>query len=45
MNNMKIPYLDAPYDETYRPGWETVVRTFMYQAQQNYLKNGITLFK
>jgi len=40
MNRMKIPFLDAPYDGTYQPGREAAIRTFMYQAEQHFKRNG-----
>lgn len=40
MNRMKVPYLDTPYDGTYQPGREAAIRTFMYQAQQHFRRNG-----
>jgi predicted nucleotide-binding protein (sugar kinase/HSP70/actin superfamily) len=40
MNQYELPYLDAPYDDTYQPGREATIRTFMYQAQQHYKRNG-----
>jgi predicted nucleotide-binding protein (sugar kinase/HSP70/actin superfamily) len=40
MNRMKVPYLDTPYDGTYQPGREAAIRTFMYQAQQHFQRNG-----
>ncbi|MDY6838734.1 MAG: CoA activase [Thermodesulfobacteriota bacterium] len=40
MNKMKIPFLDAPYDGTYQPGREAAIRTFMYQAEQHFKRNG-----
>jgi predicted nucleotide-binding protein (sugar kinase/HSP70/actin superfamily) len=40
MNRMKVPYLDTPYDGTYQPGREAAIRTFMYQAQQHFERNG-----
>jgi len=40
MNRMKVPYLDAPYDGSYQPGREAAIRTFMYQAQQHFRRNG-----
>jgi predicted nucleotide-binding protein (sugar kinase/HSP70/actin superfamily) len=40
MNREKIPYLDAPYDGTYQPGREAAIRTFMYQANQHFERNG-----
>jgi predicted nucleotide-binding protein (sugar kinase/HSP70/actin superfamily) len=40
LNRMKVPYLDTPYDGTYQPGREAAIRTFMYQAQQHFNRNG-----
>jgi predicted nucleotide-binding protein (sugar kinase/HSP70/actin superfamily) len=40
VNRMKVPYLDTPYDGTYQPGREAAIRTFMYQAQQHFKRNG-----
>ena len=40
MNRMKVPYLDTPYDDTFQPGREAAIRTFMYQAKQHYERNG-----
>ena len=40
MNRNKMPYLDAPYDGTYQPGREAAIRTFMYQAEQHFRRNG-----
>jgi predicted nucleotide-binding protein (sugar kinase/HSP70/actin superfamily) len=40
MNRMKVPYLDTPYDDTFQPGREAAIRTFMYQARQHYERNG-----
>jgi len=40
MNRMKVPYLDTPYDGTFQPGREAAIRTFMYQAQQHFKRNG-----
>ena len=40
MNRMKIPFLDSPYDGTYQPGREAAIRTFMYQAEQHFKRNG-----
>jgi len=40
MNRMKVPYMDTPYDGTYQPGREAAIRTFMYQAQQHFARNG-----
>ena len=35
----KFPYMDAPYDDSYQPGREAAIRTFMYQAHQNFERN------
>ncbi len=35
LNDMKIPYLDAPYDGAIQPNRDVALRTFMYQAQQH----------
>lgn len=40
LNNMKVPYLDTPYDGSYQPGREAAIRTFMYQAYQHFRRNG-----
>ncbi len=32
----KFPYMDAPYDDSYQPGREAAIRTFMYQAKQHF---------
>lgn len=40
LNRMKVPYIDTPYDGTYQPGREAAIRTFMYQAQQHFNRNG-----
>ena len=40
MSEMKVPYLDAPYDGSYQPGREAAIRTFMYQAQQHLERHG-----
>jgi predicted nucleotide-binding protein (sugar kinase/HSP70/actin superfamily) len=40
MNRKKVPYLDTPYDDTFQPGREAAIRTFMYQAKQHYERNG-----
>lgn len=40
MCQLRVPYLDAPYDGSFQPGRETALRTFMYQAYQHYKKNG-----
>jgi len=40
VNQMKVPYLDVPYDGSYQPGREAAIRTFIYQAQQHEKRNG-----
>ena len=40
MNKLGFPYLDTPYDSSTQPGREAVVRTFMYQANQHFKRNG-----
>jgi predicted nucleotide-binding protein (sugar kinase/HSP70/actin superfamily) len=40
MNTLGIPYLDTPYDSSLQPGRETAIRTFMYQADQHFKRNG-----
>ena len=40
VNEGKIPYLDAPYDDTYQPSREAAIRTFMYQAHQHFKQRG-----
>ncbi|MEE9612208.1 MAG: hypothetical protein V3W19_13210 [Desulfatiglandales bacterium] len=40
VNHLKVPYLDTPYDGTYQPAREAAIRTFMYQAQQHFKRNG-----
>lgn len=40
MNRAKVPYLDTPYDGTFQPGRESAIRTFMFQAQQHFHRNG-----
>ncbi|MDP6180577.1 MAG: hypothetical protein QGG48_11865, partial [Desulfatiglandales bacterium] len=40
INRAKVPYLDTPYDGTYQPGREASIRTFMYQAQRHFERNG-----
>jgi predicted nucleotide-binding protein (sugar kinase/HSP70/actin superfamily) len=40
MTEMKVPYLDAPYDGTFQPGREAAIRTFMYQAQKHLERHG-----
>jgi predicted nucleotide-binding protein (sugar kinase/HSP70/actin superfamily) len=36
----RIPYLDTPYDGTFQPGMEAAVRTFVYQAEQDFHQRG-----
>jgi len=38
--DMKVPYLDAPYDSSVQPGREAAIRTFMYQAFQHFKRKG-----
>jgi len=40
MNKLKIPYLDTPYDDSFQPGRESTIRTFMYQATQHFNRRG-----
>jgi len=40
MNELGIPYLDTPYDSSTQPGREAAIRTFMYQANQHFKRNG-----
>jgi predicted nucleotide-binding protein (sugar kinase/HSP70/actin superfamily) len=40
MSRLGIPYLDAPYDSSIQPAREAAVRTFMYQAEQHFKRNG-----
>ncbi|MBW1695679.1 MAG: CoA activase [Deltaproteobacteria bacterium] len=40
MNELRIPYLDTPYDGSFQPGREAAIRTFMYQAIQHFNRNG-----
>lgn len=35
LHQMRIPYLDAPYDGTIQPNREVALRTFLYQAKQH----------
>jgi len=35
LHEMRIPYLDAPYDGTIQPNREVALRTFLYQAKQH----------
>jgi predicted nucleotide-binding protein (sugar kinase/HSP70/actin superfamily) len=36
----RFPYMDAPCDGSLQPGREAAIRTFMYQAQQHFERNG-----
>jgi predicted nucleotide-binding protein (sugar kinase/HSP70/actin superfamily) len=36
LNELRIPYLDTPYDSSSQPGREAAIRTFMYQAHQHF---------
>jgi len=36
LHEMKIPYIDAPYDGAIQPNRETALRTFVYQARQHF---------
>ena len=40
MNQKRIPYLDTPYDESYQPGRDTAIRTFMHQVTQHFKRHG-----
>jgi predicted nucleotide-binding protein (sugar kinase/HSP70/actin superfamily) len=40
LHEMKIPYLDAPYDGAIQPNREAALRTFLYQAKQHRDSNG-----
>ena len=40
MSELRVPYLDTPYDNSYQPGREAAIRTFMYQACQHFNRNG-----
>jgi len=40
MSELRIPYLDAPYDSSIQPGREAAIRTFMYQAEQHFRRHG-----
>ncbi len=35
LHEMKIPYLDTPYDGAFQPNREAAIRTFLYQAKQH----------
>jgi len=40
MSELRIPYLDTPYDGSSQPGREATIRTFMYQADQRFKRCG-----
>ena len=40
MNELRVPYLDTPYDGSLQPGREATIRTFMYQATQHFKRHG-----
>ena len=40
MNRLGIPYLDTPYDSSFQPGREAVIKTFIYQATQHMKQHG-----
>jgi predicted nucleotide-binding protein (sugar kinase/HSP70/actin superfamily) len=40
MRRQGVPYLDVPCDSSVQPGREAAIRTFMYQAQQHFKRNG-----
>ena len=40
MDKIGLPYLDTPYDSSFQPSREMAIRTFMYQAYQNFKRNG-----
>jgi predicted nucleotide-binding protein (sugar kinase/HSP70/actin superfamily) len=40
VNELGIPYLDAPYDSSIQPGREAAIRTFVYQAEQHFRRYG-----
>ncbi|MBE9580352.1 MAG: CoA activase [Proteobacteria bacterium] len=40
MNELRVPYLDTPYDSGFQPGREAATRTFMYQAYQHFKRHG-----
>jgi len=44
MNKLGIPYLDTPYDDSFQPGREAAIRTFMYQAHQHFRRHGRNLW-
>lgn len=36
LHEMKIPYMDAPYDGAIQPNRETALRTFLHQSRQHF---------
>ncbi len=40
ISTRQIPYMDTAYDESFQPGRETEIRTFMYQAYQHFKRHG-----
>ena len=45
MNKLGVPYLDTPYDDSFQPGREAAIRTFMYQAHQHFRRHGRNLWE
>ncbi|MFZ0449472.1 MAG: hypothetical protein WAL98_09520 [Desulfatiglandaceae bacterium] len=44
MDELGIPYLDTPCDESIQPGREAAIRTFMYQGYQHFKQYGRKAF-
>lgn len=40
INELRVPYLDTPYDGSFQPGREAALRTFMYQVHQHFERHG-----
>jgi predicted nucleotide-binding protein (sugar kinase/HSP70/actin superfamily) len=40
LNQLGLPFLDTPCDDSLQPNRETAVRTFMYQARQHLQRHG-----
>lgn len=40
LNDLGLPFLDTPCDDSLQPNRETAVRTFMYQARQHLQRHG-----
>jgi predicted nucleotide-binding protein (sugar kinase/HSP70/actin superfamily) len=40
MNEIRMPYLDISCDGTAQPGREAAIRTFLYQVNQHFRRNG-----